>query len=115
MLLMSDRVVPAGHVAVQMVVQVAVAAAEMLPVLAVVQVSVVVEGDTIPSPAASNGLSLGRMLQTDVVAAAVQVAVQVAVQMVQVAVVAVVETMVRVAAIPDEMVVTSPSPGGIVP
>ncbi|KAJ1217193.1 hypothetical protein NDU88_004788 [Pleurodeles waltl] len=52
MLLMSDRVVPAGHVAVQMVVQVAVAAAEMLPVLAVVQVSVVVEGDTIRSTAA---------------------------------------------------------------
>ncbi|KAJ1214426.1 hypothetical protein NDU88_002045 [Pleurodeles waltl] len=49
MLLTSDRVVKAGHVAVQMVVQVAVAAAEMLLVLAVVQVSVVVEGDTIPS------------------------------------------------------------------
>ncbi|KAJ1138573.1 hypothetical protein NDU88_004954 [Pleurodeles waltl] len=55
MLLTSDRVVPAGHVAVQKVVQVALAAAEMLPVLSVVQVSVVVEGDTIPSLAASDG------------------------------------------------------------
>ncbi|KAJ1175163.1 hypothetical protein NDU88_000454 [Pleurodeles waltl] len=44
------------------------------------------------------------MLQTDVVAAAVQVAVGTAVV-----------TVVHVAAIPDDMVVTSPSPGDIVP
>ncbi|KAJ1107361.1 hypothetical protein NDU88_004752 [Pleurodeles waltl] len=55
MLLMSERGVSAGHVAVQMVVHVAVAEVEILPVLAMVQVSVVVEGDTIPSLAASDG------------------------------------------------------------
>ncbi|KAJ1166903.1 hypothetical protein NDU88_007299 [Pleurodeles waltl] len=53
--LTSDRVASAVHVVVLMVVQVAVAAAEMLPVLAVVQVTVAVDGDTIPSPAASDG------------------------------------------------------------
>ncbi|KAJ1140202.1 hypothetical protein NDU88_006560 [Pleurodeles waltl] len=53
--LTSDRVASAVHVAVLMVVQVAVSAAEMLPVLAMVQVTVVVDGDTIPSPAASDG------------------------------------------------------------
>ncbi|KAJ1165577.1 hypothetical protein NDU88_005998 [Pleurodeles waltl] len=112
MLLTSDRVVSAGHVAVQMVVQVAMTAAEMLPVLALVQVSVVVDGDTIPSLAASDGLSLRRMLQPDVVAAVVQVVVKVAVQ---VAVGAAEVTVVQVAAISDEMVVSSTSPGGIMP
>ncbi|KAJ1134593.1 hypothetical protein NDU88_001044 [Pleurodeles waltl] len=53
--LRSDRVALAVHVAVLMVVQVAVSVAEMLPVLAVVQVTVVVDGDTIPSLAASDG------------------------------------------------------------
>ncbi|KAJ1210179.1 hypothetical protein NDU88_005547 [Pleurodeles waltl] len=78
MLLLVDVVAPAGHVAVQMGMQVAVlaavSAAGMLPVLALVQVLVVVEGDTRPSPAASDGCPLGMMLLTVVVAAAVQVA-----------------------------------------
>ncbi|KAJ1119401.1 hypothetical protein NDU88_007587 [Pleurodeles waltl] len=52
--LMSGRVASAVHVAVLMVVQVAVSATEMLPVLAVVQVTVVVDGDTIPSLTASD-------------------------------------------------------------
>ncbi|KAJ1192265.1 hypothetical protein NDU88_001577 [Pleurodeles waltl] len=79
-LLMTGVVAPARHVVVQMAVQVAVlvavSAAEMLPVLAVVQVLVVVEGDTRRSPEASDGCPLGMMLLTVVVAAAVQVAVQ---------------------------------------
>ncbi|KAJ1195688.1 hypothetical protein NDU88_004956 [Pleurodeles waltl] len=84
----------AGHIAEEEAV--AVSAAEMLVVLPVVQVSVVVEVDTRPSPAASDGCLLGRMLVTVVVAAAKQVAMQMAVQMavqvaVQVAVVAAVQ------------------------
>ncbi|KAJ1185367.1 hypothetical protein NDU88_002160 [Pleurodeles waltl] len=53
--LTSDRVASAVQVAVLMVVQMAVSVVEMLQVLAVVQVTVVVDGDTIPSPAASDG------------------------------------------------------------
>ncbi|KAJ1153185.1 hypothetical protein NDU88_005947 [Pleurodeles waltl] len=126
MLLMSDVAAPAGHVAVHIVVHVAVpaavsaavSAAEMLPVLPMVQVLVVVEGDTRQSPAASDGCPLGMMLLTVVVAAAVregevQIAVQVAVPVaVQVALHVTVLTALQVAGLSGQMVVTSPSPGG---
>ncbi|KAJ1213311.1 hypothetical protein NDU88_000949 [Pleurodeles waltl] len=80
-----------GHVAVAAVVSATVSAAELLPV---VQVSALVEGDTRPSPAVSEGCPLGMMLVTVVKAADVQVVVQVAVQ---VAVVVAVATTVQVA------------------
>ncbi|KAJ1127237.1 hypothetical protein NDU88_005640 [Pleurodeles waltl] len=58
--LLSDRVASAVHVAVMMmVVQAAVAVAEMLPVLAVVQVTVGVDGDTRPSLVSLGWLILG--------------------------------------------------------
>ncbi|KAJ1108831.1 hypothetical protein NDU88_006201 [Pleurodeles waltl] len=57
--LMSDRVASAVHVAVLMVVHVAVSAVEMLPVLAVVQVTVVVDGDTIAVSGSLGWLILG--------------------------------------------------------
>ncbi|KAJ1209746.1 hypothetical protein NDU88_005119 [Pleurodeles waltl] len=80
MLLLTVVVAVPGHVAVQVVLLLAVPAAGKLLVLAVVQVLVVVEGDNRPSPAASDGCPLGMLLLTVVVAAAVQVAVQMAVQ-----------------------------------
>ncbi|KAJ1204395.1 hypothetical protein NDU88_008173 [Pleurodeles waltl] len=108
MLLMTDVVALAVHLAVHILVQVAVPAAvsvaEMMPVLAVVQVLVVVEGDTSPSPAASDGCPLGMMLLTVVAAAAVRVAV-----------LAVVLSTVQVAGLSGLIVVTSPSPGGYEP
>ncbi|KAJ1155608.1 hypothetical protein NDU88_008337 [Pleurodeles waltl] len=108
MLLMTDVVAAAGHVAVQMVVQVAVLAAvsarEMLQVLAVVQVLVVVEGDTRPSPAALDGCLLGMMLLKVVVAAEVQGAGQMAVP-------AAVLSAVQVVGLSVLMVGTCPSPG----
>ncbi|KAJ1106477.1 hypothetical protein NDU88_003878 [Pleurodeles waltl] len=98
MLLMSAIVALAGHVMGQVAVAAAVSAAEMLAVLPVVPVSVVGEGDTKPSPAASDSCPLGLMLVTVVVASAVQVAVQMMAQVaVQVAVVAAVLTVVQVA------------------
>ncbi|KAJ1160383.1 hypothetical protein NDU88_000885 [Pleurodeles waltl] len=105
MLLMSAVVALVGRVARQVVVAAAVSAAEMLPV---VQVSALVEGDTRPSPAASEGCPLGMMLVTVVEAAAVQVAVQMAV-------VAALPTVVQVARLSCERGDTSPSPGGSVP
>ncbi|KAJ1136910.1 hypothetical protein NDU88_003324 [Pleurodeles waltl] len=99
---------------VQVVVLAAVSAVEMLPVLAMVQLLVVVEGDTRPSPAASDGCPLGMMLLT-VVATAEQVAVQGAVQVagqmaVQVAGPAPVLSAVQVVGLSVLMVGTSPSP-----
>ncbi|KAJ1206958.1 hypothetical protein NDU88_002351 [Pleurodeles waltl] len=61
----------------QVAVAAVVSAAEMLPV---VQVSALLEGDTRPSPAASEGCPLRMMLVTVVEAADVQMVVQMAVQ-----------------------------------
>ncbi|KAJ1092567.1 hypothetical protein NDU88_005677 [Pleurodeles waltl] len=112
MLLLTVVVAPAGHVVVQMAVQVAVlavvSAAGMLPVLGMVQVLVAVEGDTWPSPAASDGCPLGMMMLTVVVAMAGQVVVQ---MVVQVAVSAAVPAAEQVAGLSVLMVGTSPSPG----
>ncbi|KAJ1196118.1 hypothetical protein NDU88_005377 [Pleurodeles waltl] len=103
-MLMSDVVALAGHVAGQVAVAAVVSAAEMLLVVPVVQVSVVVMGDTRLSLAASDGCPLGMMLGTVVVAADMQVAVQEVVQMaiqvvVQVAVQMVVQVAVQVAVV----------------
>ncbi|KAJ1191404.1 hypothetical protein NDU88_000720 [Pleurodeles waltl] len=90
--------------AVQVAVPAPVSAAEMLPVLPVLLVLVVVEGDTSPSPAALDDCPLGMMLVTVIVAAVVQGAVQMAVQVV---VVAAVLTVATAAEADDEIAASS--------